>query len=104
MQKQAGVRPAEEIGQQVFGLTGAVLQVDCLQDGKDVLEQEGGVVAAAAEATGVLVGVCGSDGVGVVVGVFRVGEEGKDLKLAADPEAGARKEVWRRGKLDGGRR
>jgi hypothetical protein len=46
-------------------------------------------------------GFGGCGGVGRVVRV--VGEEGEGLEFAADPEAGARDEVWRGGKLHGGR-
>lgn len=40
-------RPAEEIGQHDFCLARAVLEVDCFEDGDDVLEEELGVVVGA---------------------------------------------------------
>ena len=96
MQKQAGVGPAKEVRQQRLGLAGAVLQVDSLEDGEGVFEQEGGVVSAAV-GLGRCGGLWGGDG-----GIVRVvGEVGKDLEFAEDPEAGAGEEVWSGGELDG---
>ena len=90
---------AEEVGEQRRGLAGAVLQVDGLEDGEGVFEQEGGVVSAAVGlGRGAGGGLRGGDG--GVVGV--VGEEGKDLEFAADPEAGSGEEVRGGGELDGG--
>lgn len=106
MQEQAGVGPAEEVGEQRLGLAGAVLQVDRLEDGEGVFEQEGGVVSAAVGLRGGLRsgggGLGGGDGGVVGVGVGVVGEEGKDLEFAEDPEAGAGEEVGSGGELDGG--
>jgi hypothetical protein len=47
VQKQAGVRPPQEVGQHGLGLARAALDVDRLEDGDDVLEEELGVGAAA---------------------------------------------------------
>jgi hypothetical protein len=47
VQEQAGVLPPQEVGQHGLGLAGAALDVDRLEDGDDVLEEELGVGAAA---------------------------------------------------------
>jgi hypothetical protein len=102
VQKEAGVVAPEKVGQHGLGLALTALDVDRLEDGDGVFEQELGVIAAAQHTRGSVIVVIVIAVVVVGIGV-RVGrKEQENLQLAADPEAGAREEVRSGGELGRG--
>lgn len=81
MHKHARIVAAQKVPQQLHGMPIATLQIDSLQHGDDVLEDELGVVLLASRTRG------------VVVVVYAAVEKLKDVQLAADPAARAREQA-----------